>query len=207
MGGRGLSRQRLMVGPREFPHVHAEFCRPRCLLAAWGGGCWVASSQRGCFPVARRDVFDEAYGRGVTRAVRRPPRSAVPRVRDVPLDAGAALPGGLVSGGSGSEESTAFGGSVLKSDGSIARGWVVVEAGQIVSVRSTKPRDVEHAISTGGVILPGLIDLHGHPEYNVFAAWEPPGVYINRGRMGVGFRATGTPWAIGHRHRLARWRK
>ena len=54
-----------------------------------------------------------------------------------------------------------------------------MEAGQIVSVRSTKPRDVEHAISTGGVILPGLIDLHGHPE---FAAWERPGVYINRGR-------------------------
>jgi 5-methylthioadenosine/S-adenosylhomocysteine deaminase len=132
--------------------------------------------------VARRDVFDEAYGRGVTRPVRRPPRSAVPRVRDVPLDAGAALPEGLVSGGPGSGEPTAFGGSVLKSDGSIACGWVVVEAGQIVSVRSTKPRDVEHAISTGGVILPGLIDLHGHPEYNVFAAWEPPRVYINRGR-------------------------
>lgn len=76
----------------------------------------------------------------------------------------------------------AFGGSVLKSDGSIAGGWVVVEDGQIVSVRSTKPRDVEHAISAGGVILPGLIDLHGHPEYNVFAAWEPPTLYINRGR-------------------------
>jgi hypothetical protein len=25
-----------------------------------------------------------------------------------------------------------------------------------------------------------LIDLHGHPEYNVFAAWEPPRVYANR---------------------------
>ena len=30
------------------------------------------------------------------------------------------------------------------------------------------------AVATGGVILPGLIDLHGHPEYNVFSAWEPP---------------------------------
>jgi len=30
------------------------------------------------------------------------------------------------------------------------------------------------------VVLPGLIDLHGHPEYNVFAAWEPPRVYVNR---------------------------
>jgi 5-methylthioadenosine/S-adenosylhomocysteine deaminase len=35
-------------------------------------------------------------------------------------------------------------------------------------------------ISTEGVILPGLIDLHGHPEFNVFAAWEPPKRYANR---------------------------
>lgn len=130
--------------------------------------------------MAGRDAFDEAYGRGVPRAVRRSARS-VRRRRDLPLDAGAGLPGSLgadtVPAGP-----TAFGGSVLKSDGSIARGWVVVEGGRIVSVRSTKPRDVEHAITTGGVILPGLIDLHGHPEYNVFAAWEPPKVYINRGR-------------------------
>jgi 5-methylthioadenosine/S-adenosylhomocysteine deaminase len=32
------------------------------------------------------------------------------------------------------------------------------------------------------VILPGLIDLHGHPEYNVFSAWEPPKLYTNRYR-------------------------
>jgi cytosine/adenosine deaminase-related metal-dependent hydrolase len=30
------------------------------------------------------------------------------------------------------------------------------------------------------VILPGLIDLHGHPEFNVFAAWEPPRLFANR---------------------------
>ena len=97
------------------------------------------------------------------------------------MDAGAALRGALAAKAVAGEP-TAFGGSVLKSDGSIAGGWVVVEGGQIVSVRSTKPRDVEHAISTGGVIVPGLIDLHGHPEYNVFAAWEPPKMYINRDR-------------------------
>ena len=33
---------------------------------------------------------------------------------------------------------------------------------------------------TEGVILPGLLDLHGHPEFNVFAAWEPPKLYANR---------------------------
>jgi hypothetical protein len=28
--------------------------------------------------------------------------------------------------------------------------------------------------------MPGLIDLHGHPEYNVSAAGEPPRSYANR---------------------------
>ena len=132
--------------------------------------------------MARRDPFDEAYSQGVTRAVRRPPRAAVPRVRDLPLDAGAEAGVPALGAGGAAPEPVALGGSVLKSDGSLARGWVVVQGGQIISVRSTKPRDVELAIATGGVILPGLIDLHGHPEYNVFAAWEPPKTYINRGR-------------------------
>ncbi|WP_165400368.1 amidohydrolase family protein [Motilibacter rhizosphaerae] len=35
-------------------------------------------------------------------------------------------------------------------------------------------------VETGGVVLPGLIDLHGHPEFNVFAAWEPSSTYRNR---------------------------
>ena len=114
--------------------------------------------------MTRRDAFDEAYGRGVSRPLRRAPRS---------VGAAAAPPPG---------EPTAFGGSVLRSDGSLANGWVVVEGGRIVSIRATKPRDVRMAVNTSGVILPGLIDLHGHPEYNVFAPWEPPKVYINRGR-------------------------
>jgi cytosine/adenosine deaminase-related metal-dependent hydrolase len=35
-------------------------------------------------------------------------------------------------------------------------------------------------VPADGIVLPGLIDLHGHPEYNVFAAWEPPRQYTNR---------------------------
>ena len=42
-----------------------------------------------------------------------------------------------------------------------------------------KPTDVA-VLETDGVILPGLLDLHGHPEFNVFAAWEPPKLYANR---------------------------
>lgn len=120
-----------------------------------------------------RDAFDEAYDSGVPRAVR---KTSSPR-REPP-------PGGAPPGPAGAAltEPTALGGSILLADGTIARGWVVVEGGQIVSVRSTKPRDVRNVISTDGVILPGLIDLHGHPEYNVFAPWEPPKLYINRGQ-------------------------
>ena len=43
----------------------------------------------------------------------------------------------------------------------------------------TKPEGTK-IIETDGVITPGLIDLHGHPEFNVFAAWEPPKLYLNR---------------------------
>ena len=122
---------------------------------------------------ARQDAFDEAYGQGVPQALR--PAGGPP-------DRGGAPPGGPTPAGAILPEPVALGGSVLRGDGTMARGWVVVEGERIASVTSTKPRDVPHVIDTGGVILPGLIDLHGHPEYNVFAAWEPPKRYINRGQ-------------------------
>jgi 5-methylthioadenosine/S-adenosylhomocysteine deaminase len=59
-------------------------------------------------------------------------------------------------------------------------GFVVVHGSTIVSVSAQPPDAGVLAIDTGGVILPGLIDLHGHPEYNIFAAWEPPKLYRNR---------------------------
>ncbi len=127
--------------------------------------------------MARRTAFDLAYEQGVNRPLAR--ASHKPRRRDQPL--GAPPPRRPAAAPSPGEEPIALGGSVLKADGSIAHGWVVVQGGRIAAVRSTKPRDVERTIATGGVILPGLIDLHGHPEYNVFAEWEPPKLYLNRG--------------------------
>src|SRR5262249_6997515 len=127
------------------------------------------------WPVPGRDAFDEAYGSGVPRPIRRASGAPSPPAGRLgpppPAPAGADLP-----------EQIAVGGSILEQDGSMARGWVVIDGDRITAVRSTKPKDVEHAIATDGVILPGLIDLHGHPEYNVFAAWEPPKTYINRGQ-------------------------
>ena len=78
-------------------------------------------------------------------------------------------------------EPVALGGGVVRPDRAVAKGWVVVDSGQIVDIRTKKPTSVK-CIDTGGVILPGLIDLHGHPEYNVFSPWEPPKTFINRGQ-------------------------
>ncbi len=76
-------------------------------------------------------------------------------------------------------EAFALGGTVITPDEVFAPGWVLIDHGQIVSVGATKPRDAL-TLDTNGVILPGLVDLHGHPEWNIFAAWEPPHEYPNR---------------------------
>ena len=72
----------------------------------------------------------------------------------------------------------ALGGLLLLEDGPM-QGWVTVQGDRIAGVRKTKPRGVL-SLATGGVVLPGLLDMHNHPDFNVFAAWEPPEVYPNR---------------------------
>jgi hypothetical protein len=77
-------------------------------------------------------------------------------------------------------EAIALQGRVLTPAGPVEDGYVVVGAGhQIQAVQAQQPQGVR-VHPTGGVILPGLIDLHGHPEFNVFAAWEPPQLFANR---------------------------
>src|SRR5215210_8233127 len=67
-------------------------------------------------------------------------------------------------------EAFALKGCVLTPGRAIENGYVVVgEGSTIKAVAESKPAGVP-VTDTGGVILPGLIDLHGHPEFNVFAA-------------------------------------
>jgi 5-methylthioadenosine/S-adenosylhomocysteine deaminase len=73
-------------------------------------------------------------------------------------------------------------GCVLTPDRVIEDGWVRIEGDRVTDVSMDAPPSSFRRLSTGGVILPGLIDLHGHPEYNVFAPWEPPTMYANRFR-------------------------
>src|SRR4051812_28822996 len=77
------------------------------------------------------------------------------------------------------DEPFALHGCIVTPDEAIEDGYVVVAGSQVDSVARTRPSDMT-VIDTDGMVLPGLIDLHGHPEYNVFAAWEPPKRYTNR---------------------------
>ena len=106
------------------------------------------------------DPFTRAYLEGMPGTLEGTPRSRRHRPKTL------------------AHEAIALGGQVVTPQGA-RRGWVRIEGDTIVSVGSRKPTDAI-AIQTDGVILPGLLDLHGHPEFNVFAPWEPPRSYVNR---------------------------
>ena len=111
-----------------------------------------------------RDRFEEAYRAGVVDQVL--PSEGLAAGREVAR----AVPAEVV----------ALRGCVLTPDVPIDDGYVVVGLdGRIAAVQPEPPQGVR-VRETGGVILPGLIDLHGHPEFNVFAAWEPPRPFTNR---------------------------
>ncbi len=106
------------------------------------------------------DPFTRAYLEGMPETLEGTPRSRSRRPKTL------------------AHEAIALGGQVVTPEGA-RRGWVRIEGDTIVSIGSRKPTDAI-AIATDGVILPGLLDLHGHPEFNVFAPWEPPRSYVNR---------------------------
>ena len=75
-------------------------------------------------------------------------------------------------------ETIALGGQLLTGSGPI-RGWLTIEGGRITAITTRKPGGMR-TLATDGVILPGLIDPHGHAGFNVFAPWEPPRTFVNR---------------------------
>jgi imidazolonepropionase-like amidohydrolase len=70
-------------------------------------------------------------------------------------------------------------GSVFGAQGWVD-GYVTIGGGVVHAICSSRPADIPVVETDRGLILPGLIDLHGHPEYNIFPAWEPPKSYQNR---------------------------
>jgi 5-methylthioadenosine/S-adenosylhomocysteine deaminase len=62
-------------------------------------------------------------------------------------------------------------GTVVTPETVIANGIVVVDGNTIVDVTTTEPGGMT-VIDTGGVIFPGLIDLHNHVTWNAFPRWR-----------------------------------
>src|SRR5690349_17881979 len=121
--------------------------------------------------------FARAYGAGVLEELPIPPDvemfglDAGGRIRSRPVEM-AATPAGPY----------ALHGGVITATGTLSSGYVVIDGGVVAAVQQAEPTGVDRIVETDGVILPGLIDLHGHPEFNVFAAWEPPRLFANRYR-------------------------
>jgi len=75
----------------------------------------------------------------------------------------------------------ALGGTVILPWG-VMQGYVLVKDESIVGLVSTRDAVPCGAtvVETGGVISPGLVDLHNHVAYNFIAPWAPPRLYGNR---------------------------
>jgi cytosine/adenosine deaminase-related metal-dependent hydrolase len=109
--------------------------------------------------------FEEAYAAGIAGQL---PEPSFAPGRTALVRAAAAEPFALK-------------GCVLTPDGPLERAYITVGDGTTIGgIGTRKPQGVRVHDTGGGVIVPGLIDLHGHPEFNVFAAWEPPRQFINR---------------------------
>ena len=108
---------------------------------------------------------------------------AAPLLEEDPVPVPPAVaPGGPPIMGVAAAAPFALKGVVLTPDEVLENAWVEIDGGTITRVGTAAPGAGIARIETDGVILPGLIDLHGHPEYNIFAAWEPPKLFTNRGR-------------------------
>jgi 5-methylthioadenosine/S-adenosylhomocysteine deaminase len=118
-------------------------------------------------PRSSDDRFGRAYRAGIPAELPAPP---------------VAGPGRELAARAAVGEAFALRGCVLTPEGPVEDGYVVVgDDRRITAVEDRRPEGVR-VHDTGGVILPGLIDLHGHPEFNVFAAWEPHVLFANRYR-------------------------
>jgi len=117
-------------------------------------------------PARSASPFDAAYRRGVLEPLA--PPAAGPDTREHARTEAAPA------------EPFALAGTVLTPAEAIRRGYVVVGTdGNIAAVERSEPSGVR-IVDTGGIVMPGMLDLHGHPEFNVFAAWEPPKLFTNR---------------------------
>jgi len=79
------------------------------------------------------------------------------------------------------DETYAISGTLITARGVIDDGIVLISHGAIdgIGAKIPIPKGTP-VIETGGVIFPGLIDLHNHLVWNVFPRWGPPSPVGNR---------------------------
>src|SRR3954447_11837512 len=117
--------------------------------------------------IAVEDPFELAYTAGVTQAIAAPDLRTT---RAATADLVRAAPA----------EAVALKGTVVTPDQVLSTGYVVGGGGSVIkAVQKTEPADAR-VHETNGVICPGLIDLHGHPQFHVLPPWEPPQQFPNR---------------------------
>ena len=71
-----------------------------------------------------------------------------------------------------------LGGTIVTASGVIDDGLIAIGGGNIDAVGPRTAGAV--SIETGGVIFPGLIDLHNHITWNALPRWTPPSLTRNR---------------------------
>jgi|ERR1700722_1263050 len=75
----------------------------------------------------------------------------------------------------------AISGTLVTPRGVVDNGVVLISQGAIEGIGANIPLPKgTPVIETGGVIFPGLIDLHNHLVWNVFPRWTPPALTCNR---------------------------
>lgn len=70
-------------------------------------------------------------------------------------------------------------GTIATPDTHIPSGYVVIRGQLIEAVGETRPAGMP-IIETGGIILPGLVNAHDHPQYNIFPALRFRRLFTNR---------------------------
>lgn len=87
----------------------------------------------------------------------------------------------LLCVGAARAQDVGLSGVVVTPDKVVAKGWVVIKDGHILSILESAPDNASGpTIETNGIIFPGFVDLHDHPMYNIFKRWTPKTKFRNR---------------------------
>ena len=72
-------------------------------------------------------------------------------------------------------------GNIVTPDGILPHAWLEISNHHILHIEKEKPNiPGTLVLETNDLILPGFIDLHNHPSFNVLPRWTPPHKFSNR---------------------------